>query len=412
MKESVKIALEKNPDIKRLELNEKIGELSVKENHSQNFGSFNAVASYTHYNLPRTLAPLTPSSLSPTSTSGIATTTDMISMGISYDVALFTGFAQKHSIEISLLQKEMSRSQLKLSREQLIYNVKSIYTNILALTSQAIAQKEYIKALESLYETIYVEVELGKKSKIELLKSAVALEEAKENNNKIESNIVELKASLASLMNVDKIGELDPISIDLKNLNTNDTDVSKLERFHLSALAIEKSEKAIKKINSSYYPQVSFNAYYGQNIGPNDDSNVNKGDWNNEDIWQTSFNVKWNIFDFGRKSASSQKAKVQEMQSHFDDTKTELEFKKLIIQAHTKIQSALQSYKSKKIQYALSRESEKIEQIRFENGASDINDLLLAKAKSQLSLSQLINSKYQYKLESFYLDYLLEQGDK
>ncbi len=169
LQESVDKALENNPDIKKQELNYKFSKLSHQERSSKDYGNFGAVGSYTHYNLPRTLVPLTPASIL-TDPTAVATTKDMMSIGVVYDVILFTGFAQKRSLEISSLQKEMAEAKVKLGREQLIYNIKSLYTNILALQSQEKAQSRYIQALSSLHTNIQAEVKLGKKSKLESLK--------------------------------------------------------------------------------------------------------------------------------------------------------------------------------------------------------------------------------------------------
>jgi outer membrane protein TolC len=301
---------------------------------------------------------------------------------------------------------------LKLSREELIYNIRSIYINILSLKSQLSSQQEYIKALQSLQKSVKMEVDLGKKSTLELLKVQVSLQEAKGNEIKISSSITSLKASLISLMGVESIDGFEDVEVELKDTPSDTKKLSSLERFHISSLMVEKTKKGIKKANATYYPQLNLNAYYGQNLGPNDDTNKNEGDWHNEEIWQAGVNLKWNLFDFGSKSAVSQKAEIAKLQAKLDDTKTKLEFKKLITQANSQIESSKQNYESLKAQYRLSKESQKIEQIRFDNGVSDINDLLLSKAKTQLALSQMINAKYQYKLQTYYLDYLLEDGDK
>ena len=409
--ESVQIALKNNPDIKKVQLNQKVGDLSLKEHQAKNYGKINVIASYTHYNLPRTLVPLTPASIFVDPTA-VATTKDLFSGGLVYDVALFSGFAQKSDVEISSIQKLMSESMLKLSREELIYNIRSIYINILSLKSQLSSQQEYIKALQSLQKSVKMEVDLGKKSTLELLKVQVSLQEAKGNEIKISSSITSLKASLISLMGVESIDGFEDVEVELKDTPSDTKKLSSLERFHISSLMVEKTKKGIKKANATYYPQLNLNAYYGQNLGPNDDTNTNEGDWHNEEVWQAGVNLKWNLFDFGSKSAVSQKAEIAKLQAKLDDTKTKLEFKKLITQANSQIESSKQNYESLKAQYRLSKESQKIEQIRFDNGVSDINDLLLSKAKTQLALSQMINAKYQYKLQTYYLDYLFEDGDK
>jgi outer membrane protein TolC len=411
IQECVNKALDNNPDIKKQELNYKLNRLNYEESSSKDYGKFNAVGSYTHYNLPRTLVPLTPASIFSDPTA-VATTKDLMSLGVTYDVVLFTGFAQKRSLEISSLQKEMAQAKIKLGREQLIYNVKSLYINILALKSQEEAQEKYIQALHSLHKNIQDEVKLGKKSKLEELKSAAFLEDAKNIKSKLHSNITILKASLTSLMNVENIGTLKSMDITLDKRDIQEPSLDELERFKISSIEIQKSNKTVQKSESAYYPQVGLSGYYGQNFGPNDDTNKNTGDWHNEELWQAGVNLKWNIYDFGGRDAASQKAKIQALNAKLEDSKTRLEFTKLLTQAQSKIDSALQSYKSAKAQLALVSQTEKIEQIRFDNGASDINDLLIAKSKTQLLKSQLISTKYQYQIENFYLQYLLEQGDK
>ena len=57
-------------------------------------------------------------------------------------------------------------------------------------------------------------------------------------------------------------------------------------------------------------------------------------------------------------------------------------------------------------------EMEIIEQVRFDKGAISINDLLYAKARNQQSLSRYISAGYAYHNAQFYLDYLLENGEK
>ena len=61
-------------------------------------------------------------------------------------------------------------------------------------------------------------------------------------------------------------------------------------------------------------------------------------------------------------------------------------------------------------QLHLSKKSEIIEKVRYENDAATLNDLLLAKGKRQLADARLIESKYNYKKSIYYLDYLLERG--
>ena len=346
----------------------------------------------------------------------VPTTEDLFVTGIMYEVPLFTGFAQQSSVEIAALQKEMAGAAVKLSREQLIYNVKTLYVTILSLQSQEKAQRSYIKALQRLFDDISREFEVGTRARIDTLKAAADLEKAKSHRAQMASSQTIATAALTSLLNVEQLPELEEIKITIKQIKEGEAgstaQIQELERYRKARLEIVKSEKLIQKSNAALYPQISLNAFYGQNFGTNDNSNVNSGDWKNKEVWQAGVNIKWNIFDFGEQRSALQKARIARQQSLRDRLQTELELKRLLTEALTRIETAIVDYKSAETEFALTRETETIEQTRFDMGAGDINDLLQAKARNQLALSRFISAGYSYKNARFYLDYLLESGER
>jgi len=412
--ECVNLALSNNPDLQRQQLNQAAASSSLNEIQSQNYGKISAVASYTHYNLPRTLVPMTPASIFKDPTS-VATTEDLSIAGISYELPLFTGFAQTSSIEVATLQRQMAEVAFKLSREQLIYNVKSLYINILSLQSQVQAQSAYIKALRQLYENISLEEKLGKRARIDKLKAAADLERAKAQKSQIVSSLTIVNATLASLLDVSELSNFQDIPISVENAvsrdSTFDSQIKNLQRYHSAELDVMKSEKLIKQSDASLYPQIGFNAFYGQNFGPNDSSSSKPDDWNNEEVWQAGLTLRWDIIDFGKRSSSRQRAAIAKQQSIRNRLKTELDLKRDLTEAVTRINTAITDYISAKTELAMTRETESIEEIRFNKGAADLNDLLQAKARNQLALSRFITAGYTYENAGFYLDYLLEKGE-
>jgi len=411
--EAVSLALEQNPGLQKQRMNKALSEEGLSSKKSQNFGKIDLVASYGHYNLPRTLVPLTPASIF-TDPTAVPTTEDLFSTGIMYEVPLFTGFSQQRSVDIAVLEQEMAGAALKLSKEQLIYNVKALYVNILSLIAQQEAQGEYHAALESLYDAIVFEVKLGKKARVEQLKAAADKENAKVMVRKLNGNIRILKASLSALLNSDRIDDLEELALEMPPFGTGTsykTNIQELDRYRAVLLEVEKKGMLVEKSSAAYYPQVVFNGYYGQNFGPNDSSNKYEGDWNSEETWQAVVNLKWTVFDFGSRRTSKQIAVIQKQQSRREQVTTELELKKSLSEAVTKIEMALDEYYSAEAELALTRETEVIEQTRFEKGATDLNDLLYAKARNQLALSRSITAKYSYQSGRFYLDYLLENGE-
>ena len=410
--EAVALALENNPGLQKQQMSQAVSEQELSRIKAQKFGKIDAVTTYGHYNNPRTLVPLTPVSIL-ADPEAVPTTDDLFISGIMYEVPLFTGFAQQRSVEIAELEKEMAGVALKLSREQLIYNVKTLYVNILSLTAQQKAQEGYHTALQHLYDDIVLEVKLGKKARVDQLKAAADQENSRVKVQQTSGNIKIMKASLATLLNSGTISTLEDSFMEVQTLGGTEysKDIEELDRYRSAVLDVEKKSRLEEKSSAAYYPQIVFNGFYGLNYGPNDSSNVNEGDWNNEEDWRAVVNLKWTLFDFGSRKASKQKAAIQKQQSRRDRLITELELKRSLTEAVTRIELAIDDFHSAETELALTRETERIEQTRFDKGAADVNDLLYAKARNQLALSRSIAARYNYQNGRFYLDYLLENGE-
>jgi outer membrane protein TolC len=346
----------------------------------------------------------------------IPATNDLFSSGVMYTVPLFTGFAQTRQVEMDSIATQLSQSKLSLTKEQLVYNVASLYLSILALQDMFYAQQKHVKALSKLRDIIKTEVELGKKASIDLLKAENDLYGNISYREVIKGNITMTKASLASLVGLEHVGGIKPIKVSVKkpnySINRLVNQAATLDKVHIADLNIEKAKKGVEKSKSGLYPQVSLSSYYGYNYGENDDSNKYPGDFNSQENWQVGVNAKWTVFDFGKNSAATQKAKIAKMQATFEKQQTLLDLRKTLVEAYEKMKQEYANYQGNIKQYALATKSEKIERVRYKNGVSTINDLLYASSQTQLSRAKLIESKYNYQKGKFYMDYLLEKGVK
>ncbi len=299
--EAIDLALKNNPDLQKQMWNKQLAEEDVSGLNAQNFGQLNIVSSYNHYNLPRTLVPMTPAAMQ-SNPAGIATTQDLLNTAIVYEVGLFNGFQQTRSIEASQLQKEMAIATLKLSREQLIYNVKSLYVNILSLQAQHQAQQNYVDALQRLYEDVQFKYKLGKLARIDVLKAEADLRNGQGQLVQIGANITILKGSLATLLGRSTVGNLAAVDLPIDGVMSIHSDsklqLENLQRLKNAQRAVEKRQKEVDVVSGSLYPRIAFYSSYGINYGPNDSDNLNSGDWENETVWQVGLNLSWNIFDF------------------------------------------------------------------------------------------------------------------
>jgi len=411
-------AMEHSTVVKQSQAQIDLAAVQRGESKAAQFGSIDLVGSYTHFNLPRTLVPLTPGSLlsDPNAAKSIATTKDLFSTGVMYSVPLFTGFAQTRQVEMDGIATQLSKSKLSLTKEQLAYNVASLYLSILALQDMSTAQQQHVVALTKLKNIISKEVTFGKKAQIDLLKAENDLYGNKAYLEVLKGNVAMTKASLASLVGKDHIGSLKAIKVSVKkpnySINRLLNQASQLNKVHISELNIKKAEKGIEKSKASLYPQVSLDSYYGYNYGNNDGSNAFSGDFNSEKNWQVGVNAKWTIYDFGKRASSIQKAKISRMQASFSKEQTLLDLRKSLTEAVEKMKQEYANYQANRKQFALARKSEKIERTRYKNGVSTINDLLYATSQTHVASAKMIESKYNYQKGKFYMNYLLERGVK
>ena len=417
LQELVRIGLKESTVIKKSQTEIDYAREKRKESQADQLGSIDLVASYTHFNLPRTLAPLTPITMrDPVTAANVSTTQDLFGTGVIYSVPLFTGFAQTRQIEMDSIATKMAQSKRSLSKEQLVYNISSLYLSVLALKEMYRAQENYIVTLKKLEQQISDEVRFGKKAAIDLLKAQSDLQGNLSYLEVVKGNIAITKASLASLVGIVTVGALEQVKVSVKKpyYDTNRllADASGLDRVIISDLTLKKAGKGIEKSQSGKLPQVSLDSYYGYNYGPNDDSNPRSGDWENQNTWQVGLNAKWTLFDFGKNDAATQKAKIGRMQAELEKQQTMLDLRKSFIEAEEKIKQEYANYQGNLKQLALARESEKIENVRYLNDAATLNDLLYAKSKTHLASAKLIESKYNYQKGKFYMDYLLERGVK
>ena len=407
-------AMENSTVVKKSQAEIELSKANLEESTSAHYGSIDLVASYTHFNLPRTQAPLTPASIIEGDYADIPTTDNLFGTGVMYSVPLFTGFAQTRQVEMDAIATQVSQSKLSLTKEQLVFNVASLYLTILSLQDMTNAQIKHVETLRQLEEMISNEVEFGKKPPIDLLKAKNDLQGNVSYLVVLKGNIAITKASLASLVGMDRIGSITPIKVSVKkpsySINRLLGESDSLNKVIIADLNLKKAAKGIEKSESSLLPQVDLNSYYGYNYGKNDSTHPRAGDFEDTELWNIGVSATWKIFDFGKRDAVTQQAKIANIKAELDKHQILLDLKKSLIEASEQMKQEYANYQSNVTQLTLAKKSETIENVRYNNGVSTINDLLYAKSQTHIATAKLIESKYNYRKGKFYMDYLLERG--
>jgi len=402
-------ALKHSPMIQAAKARSTLSDLSREASKAAKYGELDLVGDYTHYNIERTLAPLPPSAMK--SPAPITTTKDLFSVGLNYSVPLFTGGALSRQVEIDQIASVMSKGSLKLSKAQLTYNIRILYLSILSLQEILYAQRTHTQALRSLETQIAKEVSVGRKAPIEQYKSQADITASQTQEEILRSNIEITKATLSALVGK-RVSALKPMRFSVKEPHYSSKKllgkVSSLTKLKLEYLQLEKAQKMIQKAKAASRPQISLNAYAGQNFG----EDIMTDDWDRESIWQVSLKGKYNLLDFGKREINEEKARVALLQAQIHLNQIKLDVQKQLLQAIQKIKLSYAEFHGNTAQYSLSKKSAQIESVRYKNGASTLNDLLLAQSKVQFAKAKVIQSRYDYKKNQYYLDYILEKGIK
>ena len=423
LEETVAKALAHNNTLKEIALEVQQSKENRAEKRAQNLGRFDLVANYDHYNKARTLAPLTPMDIAaPDGAYKTATTQDLITAGVAYNVVLFDGFAKQNSYKISDILYKNSLIRSKLGTEELIYNVRSLYLSLLALDEQLEAQQAYTESQKDLYEQIVAAYNLGSKSQLDTLRAKNAYIASRSTEDKLRANIAILRASIQELIGGEPFGNEKKVAITVaQEEEFSEQKIENLSRYKLSLLQSDIAHKKMKTASASYYPRIDFSAYYGYSMGPNATTNTSpltnvtylqEGDFQSENIWQLGLHLKWNLYDFGAKSARVQKEKLAYMQSKLKVEDTSLQLRKNLDVAMSKIKLAQADYSAAESQYELLDAITKAELVKYESNALTLTDLLDSRAKKELAYAKLISAKYTYQKAKYYRDYLLERGEK
>ncbi len=388
LEEAISLALKNNPSLQSKRLDIEAQKLQKEAIKAQTLGKVNLNAAYNHYNIPRTLKPLTPPI-----TPNITTSKDILSAGVEYKVALFNGFADKVRIDLAALGFKMKEIGYKLAKNETVYNIKALYFKALGLKSDLQALKARKKALSALKRKVEYGVKLGKKAPLDLLKIRSDLLGVESSIVKVKNGIESIKAALKALIGI-KIDKFEDAKEEAVQKNTTPYLVKKMQ------LEVKKTQRELKKAKSLSYPKLFFQGMFNQNFA--------KGE--SEDIWQGGVIATYPIIDFGYKKKIYQKSKIATLQA-----KKNLLFQKEMLKskiegAKLEINSLYHTLKALQSNLELLKEIQHSEKIQYDTGYKDVSDYLQAIANTQKAKSAISKTKYTLFSKYAYLNYL-QAGD-
>ncbi len=366
---------------------------------------------------------------------------------LNLDATIFNGFRLINTVRQQRLNKQASEMEIEEAKQTLVLNVTLAYLQVLngkAVLELANKRLEATMTQFKRLKTLYDE-EVGNPADFADIKGQKTMDETSILTS--ESALNNAKLNLVRLLNLtDDINVsttdvlLDFESYGFSSEEVFDDAMENLATFKAKTLRMEAAKKGVNVAKAQFTPEVSFfgqlNTNYSsaaQIFSATGTSVENTGDFvtiNNQEIPvqtnQTQFEGKKigygdqfdnnlntvvgiavNIPLFNgfraKNNVALEKIKVEE--SLITLERTEQEIKNAIVQVHFDMQAAFKRHNSLRRQVEAFEESYRINEIRFNNGASNFLAFITSKNNLDNAKTNLINSKYEYFLRVKVLEF-------
>ena len=332
---------------------------------------------------------------------------------LTYRLPIYLGGKIPLSIDISRLNEISTRLALKRLRAVIRHNVTEVYHAILALNGEEKAVLENLKSLRSVLKHTELAISQGKFPPVDRYKIEYYIQQWTAEEDRIVDQREALKIALQTLMgreNVDADITLAPISLPRKvtPLVERVTDLYKralVTRSDLAALEnqvkVARKEVGVARADRlpSIYATGVMQTYDGDDISGTEE-------------WDVGIRLELPIFDAGRRRTQVEAARVKVLEERMRVFELRQKIIKEVGEAVKRVRTTEALIKSYRSQVSLGREVDRVETLKYENGAGDIDDMLQAKARLAYSNSQLAASMYQWLTARSYLNLVLEEEVK
>lgn len=380
--QAVEIALENNPEVAASHWDIDTASAHRDLALGEALPSFHIVGGYSHTLLPQRLVPV----VSPADP-GVGTR-DIFSGDLVLSMPLFTGGRILSRVKAAELVELATQHQLGRTREQLVFNVSSVFFNILAQKHVLESLDFSINTLERHVKQVTDLIGQGKAAKVDLLRTQVRLADLAQRKAQELGTLVIQHRVLANLMGLGDRehelqiqGQLEPE--DQERDTESETALARAwgnRDDYLAARALlEAQARNLDAARAGRWPEVFFQGSYGGRWAVNPTTQP-AGASTSEEVGQIGVMIDIPIFDGGRIDA-----RIREERSKLNAAierlrKLQLQIRLEVDTAAVNVDTAHERVKSTKAAILQGEESLRIEREKYELGKGAIVDVLDAQS--------------------------------
>ncbi|HHQ48929.1 MAG TPA: TolC family protein [Acidobacteria bacterium] len=392
LEEAITGVMEANPGLKALGHRSAAAAKNASAAGRKRWGNLDAFFTYTRYNDDRLVRPMSWEMISEAGGfAGLPWDRNQRHYGLTYSIPLYLGGQLSNNIKIANFESQKAEALVEGTRWQLRFNATSLYTAAQTLDRVEGSLGELVKSLEKTKERLDLMVESGKRPEVDRLKVVEQLEDARAQRESVRADRVRVGALLLALMGKDpSLGiVVDPLpdrtpgpTMTPEELRTAALENSTIRR---ARFTYDESESQVKVRTASFIPKVFASGNVTQNAAPSVDDPL--------DSWQVSVGVVVPILHGTSRFEELAAAKEQRSAAEASVQNTQLRVQSQLEEALARFKAAQAELKAARARVAAGTEAARIEQIRYDTGASTIEDLLRAQARKQAAEASLAKAR-------------------
>ena len=365
------------------------GERAAAATARQRFGELAAVATTSRYANPQLLLPMSQNLLA----GGMANlpfAQDQAHYGLTYSLPVFVGGKLVALSRLARLKADEVSALLEGSRWQLRANVATTYAGVQTLAAATAAYRAEVASLEQTHGRIALMVSQGKRPEVDLLQVTDALEEARAQLAGAEAEGTQLRALLLALLDypADQPAAFDPLPDRLPALLPDSTDwnglVQAASPVTSARLRSEQATNARRAARADFLPQIRLGGSLwenaGRGVGP-------------QQTWELTLQASVPLFTGGRRVAAYESAAATQRAAEATVRQTELRQEAELVGAQARFRAARVALDAAGKRVAAADEAARIEEVRYDNGAGTIEDLLRARTRAAAAEAFLARSQ-------------------
>ena len=391
LSDAVEAALKLNPGLKAASHQATAATHDASATARGRWGELDSTASYSYFNNHQILVPMYQELLA-NGISGLPFDRSQGQYGLAYQFPLYLGGKLNNQIRIARLESRKAAALLEGNRWQVRFNVVSLYSTAQALDQVLASLDEQLAALKQTKFTLDEMVQLGKRPEVDRLKVVDELEGVKGQRASVQADRVKVGALLLSVlgrdpaagMTVDPLAEksLESVPGELPGLGGQAANSSAVRSARLAA---EQADRGVKVARSDFLPKVYAGASYQDYTGTAIDRSL--------DIWAATVSVKLPLFEGNARFQRLDAARQRQAAARELLAEAQLKVQAELQDALARLDAAHTNRDAAKAQVDAATEAARIEQVRYDTGASTIEDLLRARAREEGAKAALASAQ-------------------